>query len=163
MVLCRIIEQVNAECRAQESQLVCLSPFSNHVPWTTFFSSLGFRSITQQPLGIFEWCLVERITEQVNAECRAQEWQSDCPPFLIMSPDPYFSSFGFSEHNSATIRNIWMVPVRILEQVSAECRMQKWQLCLFSFSNYVPWSIFSLTFLLHFHFRTATVQLLAMI
>ena len=60
------------------------------------------------------------------------------PHFLIMSPDPYFTSFSFMECNSATVRNILMVLGRITEQVNIEYRMQEKQLCLSSFSNYVP-------------------------
>ena len=43
----------------------------------------------------------------------------------IMSPDPYFTSFSFLEHNFVTIRNILMILGRIIEQVNMECRVQK--------------------------------------
>ena len=33
-----------------------------------------------------------------------------------MSPDPYFTSFSFREHNSATVRNILMIHGRIIER-----------------------------------------------
>ena len=45
--------------------------------------------------------------------------------FLIMSPDPYFTSFSFPERNSATIKNILMVLSRLIEQVNVECHMQE--------------------------------------
>ena len=45
--------------------------------------------------------------------------------FIIMSPDPYFTSFSFREHNSATVRNTFMIHGRILEQVNTECRIQE--------------------------------------
>ena len=45
--------------------------------------------------------------------------------FLVMSPDPYYFSFRFPEHKSATVRNILMVLGRIIEQISAECHMQE--------------------------------------
>ena len=48
-----------------------------------------------------------------------------CLHFLLMSPDPYFTSFSFPENNSATVRNIFMVLKRIIEQVIAECRILK--------------------------------------
>ena len=41
-----------------------------------------------------------------------------------------------------------------IERVNAECRIQKCQLCLSSFSSYVPWS----TFFFHFGFRSYTSQ-----
>ena len=68
--------------------------------------------------------------------------------FLIMSPDPYFTSFSFLDHNSGTFRSILMLLGRIIEQVNMECHMQVRQLCLSSFSNYFTRSIF----LLHFMF-----------
>ena len=43
----------------------------------------------------------------------------------IMSPDPYFTSFSFLEHNFVTIRNILMILGRIIEQVNMECRVQE--------------------------------------
>ena len=52
--------------------------------------------------------------------------------------------FLFSEHDCAPSRNSLMVFGSIIEQVNMECCMQELQLCLFSFSNYVPWSIFLL-------------------
>ena len=42
---------------------------------------------------------------------------SACLCFLVMSPDPYFSSLWFPEHNSEKSG-------RIKEQVSAECHTQ---------------------------------------
>ena len=45
--------------------------------------------------------------------------------FIIMSPDPYFTSFLFSEHNSATVGNILMIHGMIMEQVNTECRIQE--------------------------------------
>ena len=45
--------------------------------------------------------------------------------FIIMSPDPYFTSCSFKEHNSATVRNILMIHGRIIEQVDTECRNQE--------------------------------------
>ena len=36
--------------------------------------------------------------------------------FPIMSPDAYFTSFSFTEHNSATVRNISVVRRRIIER-----------------------------------------------
>ena len=56
------------------------------------------------------------------------------------------------EHNSTTIRNILTILGRIIEQVNTKCRIQEWQLCISSFTNYVPWSIF----LLHFRFQSIT-------
>ena len=44
----------------------------------------------------------------------------------------------FPEHNSATVRNILTILGRIIEQVDTECRVQERQLCISSFSNYVP-------------------------
>ena len=45
--------------------------------------------------------------------------------FLIMSPDPYFTSSSFLEYNSVTIRNILMVLGKFIEQVNMECRVQE--------------------------------------
>ena len=45
---------------------------------------------------------------------------------------------SFPEHNSATVRNILMIFGRIIEQISAKCRVQERQLCLSFFSNYFP-------------------------
>ena len=39
---------------------------------------------------------------------------------LIMSPDPYFTSFSLPDHNSRTIRNVLMVLDKITVEVSAE-------------------------------------------
>ena len=35
--------------------------------------------------------------------------------FLIMSPDPYFTSFSFPDHKSDTIENILMILGMIIE------------------------------------------------
>ena len=49
---------------------------------------------------------------------------------------------SFPEHNSETVRNILMIIVFFsIELVSVECPIQKWQLCLSSFSSCVHWSI----------------------
>ena len=46
--------------------------------------------------------------------------------FIIMSPDPYFTSFLFREHNSATVRNILISELYIIiEQINMECRLQE--------------------------------------
>ena len=50
---------------------------------------------------------------------------SACLRFLFMPPDPYI----FFILVSATVRNILMVVRRIIEQVSADCRVEEWQLC----------------------------------
>ena len=49
-------------------------------------------------------------TEQVSSECRVTHKNDNSAHlyFVIMSPDPYFTSFSFPEYNSATIRNILM-------------------------------------------------------
>ena len=47
--------------------------------------------------------------------------------FLIMSPDPIFTSFLFLEYNSVTIRYILKILGRVIEQVHTECHIQ---LCL---------------------------------
>ena len=44
---------------------------------------------------------------------------------LFISPDPYFTSFSFPEHNSLTIRNILMILGRFIIQVNTECRVQE--------------------------------------
>ena len=46
-------------------------------------------------------------------ECRVKNDNSAYLHFLIMSPDPYFTSFSFPEHNSATILNILMILYRM--------------------------------------------------
>ena len=49
-----------------------------------------------------------------------------CLHFLIISPDPYLTSFFlFMEGNSATFQNILMVLSRIIEQVNMECHIQE--------------------------------------
>ena len=97
-------------------------------------STIGVLSISVQPFEII-WMILGRIIEQVNGECRIQEWDYDsaCLHFLFMSPDPYFSSFWFQEHNSTTVRNILMVFGRIIEQVNVECPIHEWQLANFCF------------------------------
>ena len=50
---------------------------------------------------------------------------SACLRFLVVSPDPYFSSLSFPEHNSTTVTNILVVLGRITDQVILECRMQE--------------------------------------
>ena len=45
--------------------------------------------------------------------------------FIIMSPDPYFTSFSFREHNSATVKNNLMIHGRMIEQVNTECHIQE--------------------------------------
>ena len=45
--------------------------------------------------------------------------------FIIMSPDPYFTSFSFREHNSAIVSNVLMIHGRITEQVNTECHIQE--------------------------------------
>ena len=69
--------------------------------------------------------------------------------FRIMSPDPYFSFIFVS---GATVLNILMILGRIIKEISMECRVQEWQLCLSSFWQNVPWSIFLL------HFPSKTLQ-----
>ena len=78
-----------------------------------------------------------------------QEWQLCLFFFYNYVPwSTFFFNFIFIlDHNSGTIRNILMVLGRIIEQVNLNGHMQEWQLCLSSFSNYVPWSIFLLCFL----------------
>ena len=51
-----------------------------------------------------------RIIEQDSAECHHKNDNSNttttttaCLHFAVMSPDPYFSSLWFPEHNSTTI------------------------------------------------------------
>ena len=66
-----------------------------------------------------------RIIEQIIAECRYKNDNSAYLPFLMMPPDPYFTSFLFLDHNSGTIRNVSMVLGRIKEQASIECHMQE--------------------------------------
>ena len=90
--------------------------------------------------------ILGRIIEQVSAECRNKNDNYAYVPFLIISHDPY-SLLG---HNSRTIRNILLVLGRIIEQVNMECHMQERQLCLSSFSKYVPCSIFLLRFFFFF-------------
>ena len=69
--------------------------------------------------------ILGRIIEQISAECRYKNDNSAYIPFVIMSPDPYFTSFSFLNHNSGTIRNILMVPDRFIEQVNMKCHMQE--------------------------------------
>ena len=71
--------------------------------------------------------------------------------FLIMSPDPYFTSFLFREHNSAFVRNILMIIGRTGQHGVSHARMTNLQI---SFSNYILLSIFEL----HFCFRSITPQ-----
>ena len=67
--------------------------------------------------------ILGRIIEQISAECCYKNDNSAYLPFLIMSPDPYFTSFSFLDHNSGTIRNILMVLGRIIEQVDLKGHM----------------------------------------
>ena len=68
--------------------------------------------------------ILGRIKEQISAECRYKNDNSAYLPFLIMSPDPYLTSFLFLDHSSGTIRNILIVLGRIIEQVNIKCHMQ---------------------------------------
>ena len=52
----------------------------------------------------------------------------------------------FPEQNSATVRNILMVLDRIIEQVNADCRCKNDISAFLGFSNYLPLSIFVLSF-----------------
>ena len=69
--------------------------------------------------------ILGRIIEQISAGCLNKIENSAYLPFLIISPDPYFTSFSFMDHNSGTIRNILMILSRILEQVNMEGHMQE--------------------------------------
>ena len=55
-------------------------------------------------------------------------------------------NISFPEHNSATLRNILMVLGRIIEQVNANCRCKNDNSANLGFSNYLPISIFILSF-----------------
>ena len=53
-------------------------------------------------------------------------------------------NISFPEHNSATVSDILMILGMIIGQCGLQ--MQEWQICLSWFSNYLPLSIFVLSF-----------------
>ena len=69
--------------------------------------------------------ILGKIIEHISAECWYKNDNSAYLPYLILSPDPIFTSFSFLDHNSGTIRNILMVLGRIIEHVNLKGHMQE--------------------------------------
>ena len=65
--------------------------------------------------------ILGRIIEQIRWSVAYKNDNSVYLHFLIMSPDPYFTSFSFMEHNSKINCNILMILGRIIDLISAEC------------------------------------------
>ena len=66
-----------------------------------------------------------RIIEQAVQSVIHKNDNSAYLHFLVMFPDPYFSSLWFPEHNSTTVTNSLVVLGRFIDQVNTECRMQE--------------------------------------
>ena len=65
------------------------------------------------------------LNQQISAERGYKNDNSAYFPFLIMSPDPYFTLFSFLDHNSGTIRNIqwYLVDYRTGQYKVSHARM----------------------------------------
>ena len=140
-ILGRIIEQVSGECWYKNDNSAYLRfLIMSLIHIYTSFLFPGNNSATIWNILMILGRIIEQVRESVGTTMTTLLFLvfKLCPPIHI------FTSFLFSDHNCGTIRNILMIHIRIIGQVSVECHMQEWLLCWSSFSGYVPWPIFLL-------------------